>query len=302
MFQHYGDIWQFWQFWQFAAPRYGSAQRPSQLWITIVAGMNRIIVSIFVQALCLAGAAQAPEPPPPERELLRLVNQERKNAGLETLQWDAKLAEAAELHARKLASHSELSHRFPGEPELAQRVGATGARFNALAENVAVADDPEVIHLALMNSPGHRANIMNPRYNAVGIGVVMVRKSIYVTQDFAHVVPVYTDQQFRQELMAAFNRSRHTHRLTAIDFRSDPKLDEAACSGKLDPSEVLAGLSGATRATVFTATQPGDLPATMENAAADSSLHRMSIGVCFRADTQDKFSKFWVVAAFYPGR
>jgi uncharacterized protein YkwD len=264
--------------------------------------MSRIIVAIFVQALCLAGAAQAPEPPPPERELLRLVNQERKSAGLEALQWDVQLAEAAELHTRELAGHRALSHRFPGEAELSQRVGATGARFNAVAENVAVADDPGEAHLALMNSPGHRANIMNPKYNAVGIGVVMVRSHMYVTQDFAHVVPVYTDQQFRQQLVAAFNRLRQGHRLPPIDSSFDRKLDEEACSGKLNASEVLAGLSGATRATVFTASQPADLPPAMDSAAADRNLHRMTIGVCYRSDPQDRFSKFWVVVAFNPGR
>src|SRR5262249_23833726 len=160
--------------------------------------------------------------PPPERQLLKLVNQERKNAGLEALQWDAQLAEAAELHARLLASHGGLSHRFSGEPELAQRVAATGARVNAVAENVALADDAEEVPWALMNSPGHRANIMNPLYNAVGIGVVVFKNRMYVTQDFGHVVPVYSDQQFRQELLAAFNRRRQAHRLGSITFRSDP--------------------------------------------------------------------------------
>src|SRR5215831_3888583 len=264
--------------------------------------MSRIIVAIFVQALCLAGAAQAPEPPPPERELLKLVNQERKSAGLDALQWDDQLAEAAELHTRELAGHRALSHRFPGEAELTQRVSATGARFNAVAENVAVADTPEDAHLGLMNSPGHRANIMNPRYNAVGIGVVIVKNHMYVTQDFAHVVPVYTEQEFRQQLVAAFNRLRQAHRLPPIDSSFDRRLDEEACSGKLDASEVLAGLSGATRATVFTATQPGDLPAALDTAAADRTLRRMSIGVCYRSDPQDRFSKFWVVVAFNPAK
>src|SRR5262245_48931729 len=168
--------------------------------------MNRIIVVMVVQALCWAGVAEAPKASSPERELLKLVNQERKDAGLEALQWNSNLAAAAELHTRTLADHGALSHRFPGEPDLTQRVSATGARFNAVAENVAVAETPEDAHLGLMNSPGHRANILNPNYNAVGIGVVAVGDRIYVTQDFAHVVPVYSDQQFRRELVSAFNR------------------------------------------------------------------------------------------------
>jgi uncharacterized protein YkwD len=265
--------------------------------------MKRLGIAIAVQTLVLMGAAQAPSVPAlsPEQQIFKLINMERENAGVQTLHWDGKVAQAALAHAKQLADHAALAHRFAGEPELDQRVGATGARFNAVAENVAVANTAEEAHLALMNSPGHRANIMNPDYNAGGVAVVQRNKSLYVTEDFARVVPTYSEQQFRDELVAAFNRLRKAHRSGPIDSHSDARLDQEACSGKLDPGSVLQGLSGATRATVFTATQPGDLPPPMDQAAADLNLRRMSIGVCFRQDTNG-FAKFWVVAAFFPSK
>ncbi|HEY6305577.1 MAG TPA: CAP domain-containing protein [Candidatus Angelobacter sp.] len=266
--------------------------------------MKRIGIPIAVQALVLVGAAQAPSVPSlsPEQQLFKLLNMVRANAGVQTLQWDPKVAQAALAHAQKLAEHADLSHRFAGELELDQRLGATGVRFNAVAENVALADTVEEAHLALMNSPGHRANIMNPQYNAVGIAVVQRNRSLYVTQDFARLLPTYSEQQFRDAIVAEFNRLRQVHRSGPIDTRPDPRLDQEACSGKLDPGEVLQGLTGATRAAVFSATQPVDLPPPMDQAAADFTLRRMNIGVCFRADTKDGFSKFWVVAAFFPGK
>jgi hypothetical protein len=265
--------------------------------------MKRLGIAIAAQALALMGAAQAPAVPAlsPEQQIVKLINMERENAGLQPLQWDRRVAQAALAHAKLLADHAELAHRFEGEPELDQRVGATGARFNAVAENVAVANTPEEAHLALMNSPGHRANIMNPDYNAVGVAVIQRNKSLFVAQDFARLLPTYSEQQFRDEIVVAFNRLRHAHRGGPIDSHDDPKLDQQACSGKLDPGGVLQSLSGATRATIFTATQPGDLPPPMDQAAADFTLHRMNIGVCFRKDTNG-FAKFWVVAAFFPGR
>jgi uncharacterized protein YkwD len=265
--------------------------------------MKRLGIAIAVQTLALMGAAQAPSVPilSAEQQIFKLINMERENAGLQALQWDGKVAQAALAHARQLADHAGLAHRFAGEPELDQRVGATGARFSAVAENVAVANTVEEAHLALMNSPGHRANIMNPDYNSGGVAVVQRNKSLYVTEDFARVVPTYSEQQFRDELVAAFNRLRKAHRSGPIDSHSDARLDQEACSAKLDPGSVLQGLSGATRATVFTATQPGDLPPPMDQAAADYTLRRMSIGVCFRQDTNG-FAKFWVVAAFFPGK
>ncbi len=265
--------------------------------------MNRTIVTIvaiMIPALALIGAAQAPAGSyPPEQQLFKLVNMVRQNAGLEKLEWDPKVAKAAQAHTQQLAGYGHLSHQFPGEPGLEQRVSSTGARFNSAAENVALADSVEEAHLALMNSPGHRANIMDPNYNAVGIGVVQVKNRLYVTQDFAHVVPTYSNRQFREAIVAEFNRARHAHHIGPIDSRPDPRLDQAACSGRLDPDGVLQGLSGATRATIFTASQPSDMPPTMNTSAADGTLRHINIGVCFRQDTGRGSSKFWVVVAFY---
>lgn len=262
--------------------------------------MNRIVFSAVVPAvLAWGGMAQAPETPSAERQLLKLVNMERQNLRLPALQWDAKVAQAAQAHSQRLASHQALSHQFAGEPELSHRVGSTGARFSAVAENVAMADDPEEVHLALMNSPGHRANILNPEYNAVGIATTRVDNHLYVTEDFAHVVPSYSEREFRDAVIAAFNRLRLAHRLGPIDSRPDPGLDQEACSGHSDPEEVLLGISNATRATMFNATEPDKLPPTMEKAASDVLLRRMSIGVCFRSRPTTAFPDFSVIVAFY---
>ena len=266
-------------------------------WIRIATKMKRVIAAIVLQALALGGIAQAPEPPAPEQELLTLLNVERRHAHLAVLRWDAKMAEAAQAHSRRLADHRALSHQFAGEPELTHRVGATGARFSAVAENVAVADDAEEAHLALMSSPGHRANILDPQYNVVGIATARVNKHLYVTEDFAHVVPSYTEREFREGVIAAFNRLRLAHRLGPIDAHPDSSLDQEACAGHSGPDQVLQGLGNATRATIFSAVEPGDLPAPMDKAASDLTLRRMNIGVC--PDQNGQFSKFWVIVAFY---
>ncbi len=264
--------------------------------------MKRILIAVAVPALALMGAAQAPRVPilSPEQQLLKLLNMERENAGVPDLRWDSKLAEAAQAHSLQLAEHAALSHQFAGEPQLDRRVGATGARFNSVAENVALADTVELAHWALMNSPGHRANIMNPKYNAVGIGIEQRNGNLYVTQDFARVIPSYSETQFRDAVVVAFNRLRQAHRSGPIDSHPDPRLDQEACTRKPDPGEVLQGLKGATRAAVFTATQPDELPAPMDQAAADLNVRRMNIGVCFQQDANDGFAKFRVVAAFFP--
>src|SRR6185437_15225881 len=133
-----------------------------------------------------------------EKRIFELLNLERKHAGLKPLQWNQNAAEAARAHAKLLADHREMSHEFPGEPALRQRLEATAVRFTTAGENVAKADDPDEAHLALMESPGHRANILGRDYTAVGVGVVERDDRLYVTQDFIRLVPVYTEEQFLQ--------------------------------------------------------------------------------------------------------
>src|ERR1051325_9514478 len=98
--------------------------------------MKRSIVAVicfwFVAAI-MAHAA----PSQREQQLFDLVNRERAKAGLEKLEWSDRLAEAALAHSRLLAENQDLSHQFPGEASLQERVGATGLRFNSVAENVA---------------------------------------------------------------------------------------------------------------------------------------------------------------------
>jgi uncharacterized protein YkwD len=263
--------------------------------------MKRILPAIIFVVCAAVAPAQASleADASPEQQLFHLVNQVRQEAGLEKLHWDTKLARAAQFHSQELAAHQSLSHQFPGEPELTERLGVTGARFSAAAENVALADSAEEAHLGLMTSPGHRANILSSEYNAIGIAVVEVNKRVYVTEDFGRVVPAYSADQFREGVVAAFNRLRRSHRMGPIESHADSKLDAEACAGGTNPRVVLEGYSGPARATIFTANQPDDLPAPVQKAAEDISLRRMNIGLCLRADPKNKVSKFWVVVAFY---
>src|SRR5215467_5288891 len=143
--------------------------------------MKPILAGLFLILLGVAAPAQSPL----EKQLLDLVNKERAKEKLGKLEWNDKLAEAALDHSKQMDEHQDLSHQFAGEPKLQERVGATGLRFNSVAENVAEAPDVETIHTGLMNSRGHRANILKPDYNAIGIAIVEHGSQLFVTQDFA---------------------------------------------------------------------------------------------------------------------
>lgn len=244
--------------------------------------------------------ARAASISPQQKQLLDLVNRERAKAGRSRLQWDDQLAEAARAHTQMMAERGQLSHQFRGEPPLPQRAGAAGAHFNSVAENVAYAGDIASLHQNLMRSPHHRANILSPDSNAIGIGLADRGGELYVTEDFARLLPTYSTDQFSQHVVAAFNRVRQNKGLPAMPARPDPRLQQAACTANPNPQALIKTLPGATKLAMFTASQPGDLSPAMRRAAAEKSLRRMQIGVCFKADDTAGFSNYWVVAAFYP--
>src|SRR6185369_1583163 len=91
-----------------------------------------------------------------EQRIFGLTNQARKDAGVDPLTWNEQAAQAARVHATMMAEKQALSHQFPGEAVLRDRLGAAGLRFDAAAENVADAEVADEAHDALMHSPPHR--------------------------------------------------------------------------------------------------------------------------------------------------
>ena len=126
----------------------------------------------------------------PQQILLDDANRDRTAQGRPALQLDPALTAAAQQHADLMAAQNNLSHDLPGEPGLAQRAGAAGAHFSSIAENIAVSDALHRIHESWMKSAPHNANLMNPDFTVVGIGIAKSGSHIFAVEDFA--TPVAT--------------------------------------------------------------------------------------------------------------
>lgn len=133
-----------------------------------------------------------------EQYLFQAANAERAARGLPTLRWDTALYRAAQGHSQQMAARENISHQYAGEPELASRGKIAGARFSMIAENVAEAQTAVRIHDAWMNSPGHRANLLDPHLDAVGISVRSRNGQLYAVQDFERAVESLTLEQQEQ--------------------------------------------------------------------------------------------------------
>jgi uncharacterized protein YkwD len=109
-----------------------------------------------------------------------LINRRRKAHGIGTLAANGPLNGAAQIHTDFMVDHACFDHQCSGEADFAARIKATGYLDGAtswtVGENIAWGEQalgtPANIVTAWMNSPGHRANILNEDFDDIGIGFV----------------------------------------------------------------------------------------------------------------------------------
>ncbi|WP_207424112.1 CvpA family protein [Desertivirga brevis] len=120
-----------------------------------------------------------------EARMLVLINAERAKANLRPLKEDREIAVVARAHSADMFARGYFSHYTPEDKTPFDRMRAARVRFLTAGENLALAQTLNIAHEGLMNSPGHRANILNRSFGRVGIGVL--DGGIYglmVTQNF----------------------------------------------------------------------------------------------------------------------
>ena len=142
---------------------------------------------------------------PLEQAMLKLINAERAAVGVAPLSFDTNLNDAAEDHSSSMLVNNIFSHTGADGSSARERMVEAGFRFegtNASGENIAfqsergaegLADDVEDLHDSLMDSPGHRANILSANFDEIGIGIVEgsytaeggTFNAVMVTQNFA---------------------------------------------------------------------------------------------------------------------
>lgn len=140
------------------------------------------VVTVIIMLVSSTAFAQQQGP---AQILFESANRERAAKGLGLLKWDAKLATAAQEHAQRMAAQNTLSHQLPGEPELLARAKRAGAHFSSLAENIAEGPSAESIHQQWMHSPPHRANLLDPQLNSIGIATAEHGDILFAVEDFS---------------------------------------------------------------------------------------------------------------------
>lgn len=167
------------------------------------------------------------------RELFDLLNQARLKAHLNPLQKDENLRRIALAHSMDMKNHHFFGHVSPATGTPTDRLEKTGTVVSKYGENVARGPSAKAAHALLMDSPGHRANMLRPDFTHVGIGVTTHspygREELLATLVFARrpsLAEVLKTDEEALDLLTEYRKERGGAALS-----SDPRLTEAAKTG-----------------------------------------------------------------------
>lgn len=218
-------------------------------------------------------------------ELVQAANEDRAPRHMQTLHPNADLTRAAWFHAQRLVRAGTLSHQLPGEPTLIMRAQQAGVHFSTVAENLAEGSSAAEINNGWMHSPPHRANLLDPRLNAVGIAVIKSHGRLYAVQDFARLVTAMSGTQEEQQVASLLA----AHKLLV---QGNPAIARSYCgnsTGHTQPTPKLV--------MHYTTANLTRLPAQARKWVT-SRYHRAIVGAC-PASHKGGFTTYQIVILFY---
>jgi hypothetical protein len=221
-----------------------------------------------------------------EQYLFQAINQERAVYGLPALTWSPSLSGAAQYHALQMRSRGTISHQFNGEQDVVERASSAGARFSRVAENVATSGSILEMHTALMNSPHHRENILDPKVNAIGISVVASGRQLWGVEDFARDVKNLSFEEQEQQVGQL---------ILSTGVQSVGATQEAR-----DTCRQSAGYVGDRPAFVmrYTAGDLNRLPAQLTARLAQGGITEAAVGAC-PTSGRDSFTSYNIAVVLY---
>ena len=205
-------------------------------------------------------------------EIRAMANEARAQAGVGQLEWDHSLAAAALEHCLRMAAEGPISHQYAGEPDLSARAAQAGAHFSVIEENVAIGPSADAIHEEWMQSPGHRANLLSPDVDHVGIAVVAARGVFYAVADYSRVVEQLSATQVEAQVAALI-------RVSGVAIVRDPSLARQACA----TDEGMPRAESGEMPRFVMRWQDGDLsrlPQSLVDRLASGNYRQAAVGSC----------------------
>jgi uncharacterized protein YkwD len=263
-----------------------------------------------------------PRGPPPEqsgrdpgiRGVEAAIARIRTQHGLPSLRRDAELDAVAELHSREMARTGTFAHVLPSDGSVGDRLDRAGYTRKAAGENIGLSETALAAHEGIESSPAHLANLLDPRFSRLGLGIARGPspdggEGIYLTEVLAS--PVRGSKDPEAEVLRALQDRRKELRLLPLE--RDGALDEAARKGIQRAAFRGAALSRTEQGTTVQAVLAQD--GRLESAAAetyvvsspdeiasqntgDGSWTHVGVGALYKSSAAYGPGRLWVLIVF----
>ncbi len=231
------------------------------------------------------------------RELFDALNATRRDAGLPPLREHVGLREVALAHSRDMAEHDYIGHTSQRTGSPSDRVRAAGLTSGLVLENIGRGYSAQEIHRGLMESPGHRANLVNPDVTHVGIGVVAqtegARSAFLVTEVFVRMSERVDLSGAPERLVSSLNRARSARGAPPLSLEehlseaAQHAADEFFADPSLTQQDAIDDASGSLRRFAIAYRRIGGVMAVVANVdeagalepALDPDVRAVGVGV-----------------------
>ena len=115
-----------------------------------------------------------------EQRMVNLINEERRQNGLSPLQVDSKVTSVARKKAQDMVKNNYFSHYSPTYGSPFDMLDRFGVEYLHAGENLAANSSVQRAHSSLMNSSGHRQNILSKKFSKIGVGIKKSNKYGYI--------------------------------------------------------------------------------------------------------------------------
>jgi uncharacterized protein YkwD len=248
--------------------------------------MRKALLSIL--ALILSATCAIAQADPAAQSLLQLANEARTAHSLPPLHWDNALAQAAQAHLQRVVhEQGEYLHQYPGEPDLMTRGASAGAHFATIAENIGGrGESPADLQKIWMTTPTHRANLLDPNLNVVGIATIEQGGLLYAVEDFARNVPVPQGAEIEKRVAQLLQE----HGIAPAESNADARTTCTMPKGNTGSPKLVIQWDGPN---------PTQLPDVLLQQIAKGGYTSAEVGACPSNQVNQQFTLYHVAVLLY---
>ena len=250
--------------------------------------------------------SQKKDVPTMEQDLFKLVNIERQKLDLAPVRFSPPLSFHARKHSQNMALRGDISHLSTSGETYSERLVEGGFYFIKIGENVAYSETfiSEFIHQGFMDSPGHRANVVDPDFDELGIGVVFKKdKGYYVTQDFIRALAPMGKEEARAEVEEHINSMRRKYSLPPILFLAEANGYAQQCSlnkAKDRPLPPLPSHFGETLRIYVESPSFEYIYSRQKNKLLDKNYQTAGLGIEFSRHEKNPGGTYFITLLLFP--